>query len=136
MHSVKERLFSPEEANRMLPLVSRIVEDIVRDYARWREKVEAFEVEVARSNPGEQSADAARFERDAQALAADIERWLEELDELGIEFKGFSDGLVDFPAIVDGRRAYLCWRLGEAVVEHWHDVDAGFAGRRTLVASH
>lgn len=128
------RVFTVEEANRTLPLVSRIVEDIVRDYARWREKVDAFEVEVARSEGAEPGADTLRFEQEAQSLAEEIERCVAELAQLGVEFKGFDVGLVDFPGEVDGRPVYLCWRLGEAQVEYWHDIESGFAGRQRLHA--
>jgi len=80
------RVFTVEEANRTLPLVSRIVEDIVRDYARWKEKVDAFEVEVARTPRGETGSEALRLEQEAQVLAAEIERCVGELSELGLEF--------------------------------------------------
>jgi hypothetical protein len=126
------RVFTVDEANRTLPLVSRIVEDIVRDYARWREKVEAYELEVARTPRGGASEATARLEAEAQRLAGEIERYLEELSDLEIQFKGFDMGLIDFPAEVDGRRVYLCWRLGESRVEHWHEVADGYAGRQPL----
>ena len=129
------RLFTIEQANRMLPLVRRIVEDIVQDYARWREQVGVLEV-VAAGRRGDSPPDEAeKVEEDTQRLAADIERYVGELRELGVDFKGFDQGLVDFPAELDGRRVYLCWKLGEDAVEHWHDVDAGFAGRQKLVTS-
>ena len=129
------RLFTIEQANRMLPLVRRIVEDIVQDYARWREQVGVLEV-VAAGRRGDSPPDEAeKVEQDTQRLAADIERYVGELRELGVDFKGFDEGLVDFPAEIDGRRVYLCWKLGEDSVEHWHEVDAGFAGRRRLVTS-
>jgi hypothetical protein len=41
-------------------------------------------------------------------------------------------GLVDFPTLVDGEEAYLCWRLGEERIEHWHGLEEGFAGRKAL----
>ena len=129
------RLFTIEQANRMLPLVRRIVEDIVQDYARWREQVGVLEV-VAAGRRGDSPPDEAeKVEQDTQRLAADIERYVGELRELGVDFKGFDEGLVDFPAEIDGRRVYLCWKLGEESVEHWHDVDAGYAGRQKLVTS-
>jgi hypothetical protein len=40
--------------------------------------------------------------------------------------------LIDFPAWMNGREVYLCWRLGEPDVGHWHELDAGFAGRKKL----
>ncbi|MEX1186013.1 MAG: DUF2203 domain-containing protein [Gemmatimonadaceae bacterium] len=129
------RLFTLEQANRMLPLVRRIVEDIVQDYARWREQVGVLEV-VAAGRRGDAPPDEVeKVEEDAQRLAADIERYVTELRELGVDFKGFDQGLVDFPAEIDGRRVYLCWKLGEDSVEYWHEVDAGFAGRQKLVTS-
>ncbi len=129
------RLFTPEQANRMLPLVRRIVEDIVQDYARWREQVGVLEV-VAAGRRGDSPPDEAeKVGEDAQRLAADIERYVTELRELGVDFKGFDQGLVDFPAEMDGRLVYLCWKLGEDAVEHWHEVDAGYAGRQKLVTS-
>jgi hypothetical protein len=111
------------------------VEDIVRDYARWRERVDAFELAVVRTPRGETNPEAARLEADAQALAAEIDRYLAELGELGVEFKAFDVGLVDFPGERDGRPIYLCWRLGEPEVEYWHELDAGFAGRQPLAAT-
>lgn len=58
----------------------------------------------------------------------------EHLSERGIRFPlgGLEHGLVDFPTTLDGRWIYLCWKAGEDVVGFWHEVDAGFAGRRPL----
>ena len=55
------------------------------------------------------------------------------LASLGAEAKAPLDaGLVDFPGEMDGRLIYLCWRLGEPSIQHWHEIDAGFAGRQPL----
>jgi hypothetical protein len=74
-------------------------------------------------------------QRELQALAQEIDGYIAELQELGVEFKGFDMGLVDFPGELGGRPVYLCWRLGEEAVEHWHEIDAGFAGRQPLSPS-
>ena len=126
------RLFTVEQANRMLPLVRRIVEDIVQDYARWREQVGVLEVVSAGRRGDAPPNEAEKVEQDTLRLAADIERYVFELKELGVDFKGFDQGLVDFPAELEGRRVYLCWKLGEESVEPWHDIEAGFAGRQKL----
>ncbi len=68
-----------------------------------------------------------------EGLAARIDGYTEELARVGCVFKGFDDGLVDFYAKRDGRDVFLCWKLGERAVEHWHELDAGFAGRQPLV---
>lgn len=129
------RLFTVEQANRMLPLVRRIVEDIVQDYARWREQVGVLEVVAAGRRGDAPPNEAEKVEQDTQRLAADIERYVQELKKLGVDFKGFDEGLVDFPSRIDGRPVYLCWKLGEEAVEHWHAVDAGFAGRQKLAVA-
>ena len=126
------RLFTVEQANRMLPLVRRIVEDIVRHHALWQEQVRLFEVAAADVRPDQPSAEAEHYERRAQALAEEIAGFIDELEALDVEFKGFDLGLVDFPGERDGHPIYYCWQLGEPSVRFWHDRDAGFAGRQPL----
>jgi hypothetical protein len=55
-----------------------------------------------------------------------------ELAELGVLFKGFDTGLVDFPGEIEGRPVLLCWQLGEEDVKFWHEENAGFIGRQPL----
>lgn len=55
-----------------------------------------------------------------------------ELEEMEIVLRDLDRGLIDFPAIRDGREVYLCWEEGEDRVEYWHDIDAGFGGRQAL----
>ena len=126
------RRFTVEEANRTLPLVRRIVEDIVAEYARWREMVHEYELAASSSTVDHPNAAAEHFQRAAQASAEEIERFVSELEALGVSFKGFDLGLVDFPAEIEGREVFLCWRLGEPAVQYWHETDAGFAGRQPL----
>jgi len=54
------------------------------------------------------------------------------LAEQGILVRDPDTGLVDFPAEQDGRRVFLCWRLGEDEVAWYHEEQAGFSGRRPL----
>jgi hypothetical protein len=127
------RIFTVEQANRTLPLVSRIVHDIVTLYPRWRERVREIEVLAADARMEQPDPRAEQLEREAQALAAEIEGCIREIEQLGVEYKLPLDaGLVDFPGELGGRQIYLCWRLGERAVEHWHELDAGFAGRQPL----
>ena len=61
-----------------------------------------------------------------------IHTTLREVTSLGCEVKDLESGLIDFPSTHEGRNVYLCWRLGEDRVTHWHEVDAGFAGRQPV----
>jgi hypothetical protein len=122
------RRFTPEQATQMLPLVRRIVEDIVGSVNRWRDRVREFELVTATGSDPR----AAILEREVGAIAEEIDRFVRELTALGLELKDYETGLVDFPAERDGRPVYLCWRLGEPSVQFWHEIDAGFVGRRPL----
>jgi hypothetical protein len=128
------KLFSVEEANRTLPLVSRIVGDIVTQYAIWRDRVQQFDVLQASVNAEHPEPRAVELQAELDALAREIDGYVRELTALGVEFKGFDMGLVDFPGELNGRPVYLCWRLGEPAVEHWHELEAGFAGRQRFAS--
>jgi len=126
------KTFTVEEANRTLPLVSRIVEDIVRHFIPWRDLVQEYELLKAGESLSDPDPRATVLEREVQALAQEIDGYLRELAELGVQCKDPGLGLVDFPGEVDGRQVYLCWRFGEPAVEYWHDLNAGYAGRQRL----
>jgi hypothetical protein len=54
------------------------------------------------------------------------------LDERGIVLRDLDRGLIDFPAVRDGREVYLCWTDDEDDIGYWHDLDAGYGGRQQL----
>ncbi|HEX7121015.1 MAG TPA: DUF2203 domain-containing protein [Gemmatimonadaceae bacterium] len=127
------RLFTVDQANRMLPLVSRIVRDIVETHRVWQLTIQEFELATAESRADRPSLRADSMQREAQRLAREIQGFMGELRELGVEFKGFDLGLVDFPSERDGRLVYLCWKLGEDAVAWWHELEDGYRGRQPLV---
>jgi len=127
-----EKTFSVEEANRTLPLVRRIVEDLVRDHHLWEEKVREFEIATSGSSPEHPDAIAELLQIEAQRLAKEIEGYIAELNDLGVICKGMNVGLVDFRGQLDGREVFYCWKLGEPSVMYWHEIDAGFVGRQRL----
>lgn len=124
--------FTVEQATNTLPLVRRIVEDLVVTVGRWQERIREYELASASVTPGATDPRAAELEREAEQLAREVDGFVAELGSLGIEVKDYAQGLIDFPAEREGRLVYLCWRLGEPTVQFWHEVDAGFAGRRPL----
>jgi hypothetical protein len=63
---------------------------------------------------------------------ADIQHVLDEFRRREIFIKDPDRGLIDFPAILAGREVFLCWKPGEASVEYWHDLEAGYGGREPL----
>jgi hypothetical protein len=131
------RVFTIEQANAMLPLVRAITTDLTtlaRDVVDRRQRLASF---AKRKPAAANDPYADELASMQQAIADDTQRlqeYIAELRRLGLEPKGAIEGLVDFPAVIDGRLVYLCWRLGETEVTHWHELEAGFAGRQSLVA--
>ena len=122
--------FSLKEANGTLPLVSRIVGDIVRTTREIRRgEAEAAELGGSRASP---RVDALQARLDG--LVEDLQEYVGELEGVGCELKDFERGLVDFPARLGNRTVLLCWKLGEPQVLHWHELDAGFAGRQPITS--
>jgi hypothetical protein len=57
---------------------------------------------------------------------------MRKIEDMGCEVKGIREGLVDFPSLRDGREVYLCWRMPEKEILFWHDLNAGFTGRKPI----
>jgi hypothetical protein len=126
------QLFTVDHANRTLPLVRRIVADIVNEHRRWQEAIVELDLIVSGVRADLPDPRAVALEREVQAIARDIDQFQAELESLGIQLKDRRIGLIDFPSEMDGRRVLLCWRLGEASVQYWHDEQTGYAGRQPL----
>jgi hypothetical protein len=87
----------------------------------------------ARSEWGE-SNEMLALRQEVDRIATLIAGYVAELEQIGVTIKGFDDGLVDFYAHYEGRLVCLCWKEGEESVSHWHEVEAGFAGRQPITA--
>ena len=127
------KYFTLPEANRTLPLVKRIVADITALYPEWRSLVSQYEVVAAQARPewGE-SAEQVRLRSEIEVVAKRMQEFLHELEQIGCVFKGFDDGLVDFHGKLNERDIFWCWKQGEDEIRHWHDLEAGFAGRQPI----
>ena len=123
------RYFGVEEANRLIPLLTRTFERVRPWVARAHTLVRELE-SLQDAGAGPERTRPLRAERDALIERIRVE--LEQFQELGMEIKA-ADGLVDFHALKGGRPVYLCWRYGEPAVAHWHELNGGFAGRQPIV---
>ena len=119
------RRFTLEQANRSLPLVRRIVADIVRVHAEAAKLQQQLE-RTTRSR--DQSALQGSLEKAMHRL----EDYVDELSEVGCDLKDYQMGLIDFTGRHQGRDVCLCWKLGEERITHWHERDSGFAGRKPV----
>ena len=120
-----KKYFSLDEANRALPFVRRVVTDICEAYRRAVGLQHKMEFPLP-----DQDTDQLRDEY--ETLMSRLNDLVDELTLVGVELKDYDKGLVDFPAIHEGREVQLCWMLDESTISAWHEVDAGFANRRSI----
>ena len=124
----EERLFTLAEATQLIPQLRTILNEAGKEFAEMR-----------RLNPQIQKV------RDKVPLdgfspegvpyvqaATRLLYLLNQVKEMGVYIKDIDKGLCDFPYMRHGRVVYLCWHLGEDTITHWHDIEAGFAGREPL----
>jgi hypothetical protein len=109
---VPKRLFTPREANSALDEVRPVAERLVAVRARMRELAET--------------------QGELEELAEQAAEAVRELDAIGVVVKDLDLGLLDFPGLRGGEEIELCWRVGEAAVEYWHPLEAGFRGRKPI----
>jgi hypothetical protein len=129
------RLFTVEEANRLLPTLKSLLEALASKKAELVAKqAELAALLKAGQDPGDQT----RYERlvrgreELKFIAEEFNVSLHTVSRTGALVKDVDAGLVDFAAMRNGREVLLCWRLGEPRVAHWHGMDEGFAGRKRL----
>ncbi|HEY3323119.1 MAG TPA: DUF2203 domain-containing protein [Planctomycetota bacterium] len=121
------KLFTVADAEKTLPLVQRILGDIVTAFA---------ERDQRRADRGETGDDPQRLEEfDAEIARCeeDAARYLAELQQIGVQLKDVRLGLVDFFSRYNGRVVCLCWKLDEGdAIGWWHDLHSGFRGRQPI----
>jgi hypothetical protein len=130
-----KKYYTVEQANAMLPLLRHILRDVTElahDLRQRYERINHLQHNSGKLTPAHQE--------EVQTMLADFERdqdkmheFEDELRRLHVELKDYFTGLIDFRSMMDGREVYLCWRLGEPEVAHWHELDGGFSARKKLV---
>jgi len=133
----QRKLYTVAEANATLPLLRAILRDVVALATELRERYQRLKV-VSGDGPHPMP----MYQEEADQITHELERGqvrMEELEnelrDLDIELKDYFTGLIDFRHWMDDHEVYLCWKLGEPEVAHWHELDAGFQGRQKLDAT-
>ena len=124
------KLFTVEEANSLLPTVRSIIRSIQRSHRRLIH----FQPAAKHAAEGAEFGGGGMPEGSRYApVLVELSTGANKLESLGVQLKDFTQGLIDFPSMRDGRVVLLCWKADEGdQVEWWHDVEAGFAGRQPL----
>jgi hypothetical protein len=140
------RFYDLDSANARIPEMREILEQLKsqrEDLIRLRdlvlERQEAVEAGsepsgLSRSSDDDGPDDELRLIRlRMQGLIDQMQAAVARIDESGITLRDIESGLIDFPALANGRQIWLCWRLGEDDIAWWHELDEGFSGRRALI---
>jgi hypothetical protein len=125
---IHERHFTVEEANALLGRIEPVLRSLreARDRLTDAEAHEALAGAAPTNGGGDPG-------RDVGEAFLEVRRMLLALQELGIVVRDIERGLIDFPAIHEGREVYLCWQLDEPPrIAFWHDLEAGYGGRQPL----
>lgn len=120
------------EANALLPAIIPQLEELRRlaeQITTTRQELEAISPTGRRNG---QANHAMRLETQMTDVTRQAESLMRELLGMGVEVKDPHTGLIDFRSLRDGQEVYLCWRLGEGAIAWWHELDAGFRGRRPI----
>jgi hypothetical protein len=133
MAIIRRTLYEVDGANRMLPLVRAIVGDVVAEFRRLRSA--GREQRILESDTDGDGSSMRRI-HDLRVVVTEcstrVEGYLHELEELGLELRDLETGLVDFPTLMYGEPAFLCWKPGESEVLWWHAAGQGFADRQPI----
>jgi hypothetical protein len=127
IEQVYERHFTLAEANAMLPQLTALLNQL----REAKDELTDAEAHEALSDAAPTNGGGGEGRQVGVAFLA-VRSMLETIEQEGIVLRDIDRGLVDFPALIDGREVYLCWELGEDEVAYWHDLDAGYGGREPL----
>jgi hypothetical protein len=130
------KTFTLDEAQSLLPLLESLLKRAIEG-KREAEVVESGLLDLARRiylNGGMRvdTAKVAAQRAEIEALMKRVRETVAEIDEIGVQVKDLETGLLDFPCRLDDQVVLLCWRMGEASIEHWHSVESGFQGRQPV----
>lgn len=133
---MSERYFNREEAEELLPQIRKSLQK-AREQKQTLDNLDQELAQAAArimmlggSIPPYQELVRKKGER--EQFVSNLEEAVNRIQETGCVVKDLDAGLVDFPALRDGREVYLCWKLGEKHIGYWHGLEEGFAGRKPL----
>jgi hypothetical protein len=124
------RYFTLPEANETLNIIRPLMDEVQQIRLKILEKQpEAWPaIEKSVGNGGNRAL--SDMVQDLEKLDVLIHR----IQDADVLIKDINLGLLDFPALKDGREVYLCWQYGEGEIAFWHEVEAGFAGRQPIAS--
>jgi hypothetical protein len=125
---MNRRSFTPEEAERSLVFIRKVVGDVLQEYRRLLDLQEV--TDTAQRDGRDSDGDQAR--RSMIAAVERIQKYVEELDMVGVELRDWTTGVVDFPCNAGGRKVSLCWKYGERRINSWYEEGGDLDDRQPI----
>jgi hypothetical protein len=125
-----KKYFTLDEANQLLPYVREELAFLQESKRNFYQSYYRLQ-QLKKQQPVDEEA-VFHLECHLEFLELEAQLHINKLMEKGIQVKDIDIGLFDFPAILDGREVLLCWRQGEASITHYHGVNEGYAGRKSI----
>ena len=130
------KTFSLDEAQSLLP----ILESLLRRAIAAKASAGQVETDMMKLSQkiflaGGLLVDVAAVARKRMAQRAAVQQAqdaIQEINSIGVQVKDLDKGLLDFPCQIGEQIVLLCWQLGEAKIDFWHTMEAGFQGRQPL----
>lgn len=126
--SIKLKYFTVDEAQALIPKITDVLNAALETKLQIERKVDNWRKTHKSINEAEEAV----LRGQVDFLASHLEEQLGGITEMGCIPKDLDLGLVDFPARIDSKEVYLCWRMGESKISFWHALTEGFQGRQPL----
>ena len=128
------KVFTVEEANQLTPILTGLIHELKEKQnqaVHIEAQIDALEI-IGNTEDKKSKQEIAVLTKKHQDLVTDFYEMIDKIQSYGCLFKDAEAGLIDFYSMMDGKVVYLCWKLGEEKVDHWHEIGKGYAYRRPL----
>lgn len=128
------RTFTIEEANQLLPALTKSLAELKTLHnavVSLEAQIDAHEI-IANGDPGQISKDLNRLVESHHIKVTEFYSLVDQIHQQGCLLKDVEQGLIDFYAVLNGKVVYLCWKMGEEKVSHWHEVGKGYSSREPI----
>ena len=129
MEFIEKQYFTLAQAEKLIPEVEQVLKRLLA----IQETLSAFdEVKLNFEDEFKGVVHHIVKNKNFHKLNFDLYRGIEQMLDMGVILKALNLGLIDFYSKHENREIFLCWKLGESRIEHWHEINTGFSGRRPI----
>tara|TARA_Y100000310_G_scaffold139404_1_gene138691 strand:+ start:816 stop:1250 length:435 start_codon:yes stop_codon:yes gene_type:complete len=126
-----KKYFTIEEAERLLPVIERNLRRAIK-LNKALDLLSSIEIEVY-DDDYENLRKVTKANKQFHKLSYEFYLDIEKLEDMGCIVKDYEMGIVDFYHRLQDKDIFLCWKVGEKSIRFWHDIDAGFMGRKPIL---